>query len=100
MNSANITASTVASLKQAAKAAKKEIVLNLCSQINKAEEKHNGKIPHGLINKLIKGVNDVSPGISVTRHDVRNMRAKWKERGGLWRLKMNQGLKRKKKLME
>ena len=77
----SINASTVAAMKQAAKAAKNEIVLNLCNQLSKAKQKNNGYIPYGLINKLIEGAKDVSPGISISCHDVQNMREKLERKG-------------------
>ena len=65
-----VLTSTKAAIKRAANAGKKHVVLNLCNEINKAKSKH-GKIPHGLITNLIKNANSVSPGLSITRHDIR-----------------------------
>ena len=55
----------------AVKAGKHRILCNLCNELNRLKAK--GLMRHGIISKLIKITEEATPGIIITRHDIRNM---------------------------
>ena len=55
---------------QEAKDAKKAIIYNLCSQLKEKKKNNDGTIPYGYISKAVEHLNEKSPELKVTRHNL------------------------------
>ena len=63
-------------VKQEAKAAKNNIIRNLCNRLNKIKEEENGVIKHGLIYTIIQTTVEGAPQFKITSHNICYMQGK------------------------
>ena len=64
---------------QEAKDAKKAIIYNLCSQLKDEKKNNDGTIPYGYISKAVEHLNEKSPELKVTRHNLSYHIRKWEK---------------------